>query len=72
MLNIEFPTPINLVCKKCVEESGISPKLIIRKSSSETILIDFAVGDVIVREKSLREKFLQKFKGAERHVHVYK
>ena len=31
MLNIEFPTPINFVCKKCVGASGISPKLFIRK-----------------------------------------
>ena len=31
MLNIELPTPVNFVCKKCVDASGISPKLFTRK-----------------------------------------
>ena len=71
MLNVEFTTPVNFVCKKCVDASGISSKLFVRKSSAKTILNDSAVGDVIVCEKSLRGNVLQKFKGTERQVQVY-
>ena len=35
MLNIEFHSPVNFVCKKCVETSGISANLFARKSSTK-------------------------------------
>ena len=72
MLNIEFPAPINFVCKKCVDVSGISSKLPTRKSSSKTILNDLTVSDVIVCEKALRKKITWKLKDTERQVQVYK
>ena len=72
MLNIEFPTPINFVCKECVDVSGISSKLPTRKSSSKTILNDLTVSDVIVCEKALRKKITWKLKDTERQVQVYK
>ena len=71
MLQIEFRTPINFVCKKFGGASNIPPKLFIRKSSSGTILNDLAVIDVIVCEKSLRKKALRVLKGAGRQVQVY-
>ena len=71
MLNVEFPTPTNFVCKKCVDASAISSELFVRKSSAKTILNDLAVIDVIVCEKSLGKKEPQRLKGAERQVQVY-
>ena len=72
MLNVEFPTPTNFVCKKCVDASAISSELFVRKSSAKTILNDLAVSDVIFCKKYLRGKVSQKPKGAERPVQVYK
>ena len=59
---LEFPAPINLVCKKCVDACDISSKISTRKSSAETILGDLAVNGVIVCKKSLRKKALRKLK----------
>ena len=72
MLNIEFPTPINFFCKKCVDTSGIPSKLLTRKLSTKTILHDLAVSDVIGCEERLRKIVLEKFKDSDRHVQVYK
>ena len=72
MLNIEFPTPINFVCKECVDVSGISSKLPTRKSSTKTILKDLAVTHFIARAKALRGKIPREFKDTERQVQVYK
>ena len=37
MLQIEFHTPTNFVCRKCVGASNISPELYISKSSAKTM-----------------------------------
>ena len=71
MSNIEFPTPTNTVGKKCGGACGISSKLRTRRSSTKTILKDFAVSDVIVFEEALRRRILRKFKDTEREAHVY-
>ena len=72
MLNIEFLSPANFVCKKCVDASGIASELLTRKSSAKTILKDLAVSDVIVCEKPLRKKIPQKPKHLGREVQAYK
>ena len=45
---LDFAKPINFVCKNCLDSSGITDKISIRKSSSKTIVQDLAVNDVIV------------------------
>ena len=50
MPQIEFPTPTNFVCRKCVEASDIPSEIFLRKSSSETTLNEAEVIDVILRE----------------------
>ena len=65
-------TPINFVCKECIEVIEISRKISTMKSSAITILNDLAVNDVIAREKSIRKKVLLTLKGAHRKVQVYK
>ena len=71
MPQLEFRPPANFVCRKFVEESDISSKIFLRKSSAKTILKDLAVRDVIVCEKSLRGKVLREPKGSERQVQAY-
>ena len=51
---LDFPRPVNFVCEDCLESSDLMGKIPIRKSSSQSILKDLAVIDVIVFEKSLR------------------
>ena len=57
MLHVDFPTPLNFVCKKCIGQSGISSEIYTRKSSATTIRGDLQVGDVMVCEKSPRVEF---------------
>ena len=71
MPQIEFPTPTNFVCRKCVDASEIAAEIFLRQSSAKTILNDLAVSDVIVCATSLRKKVLRKLKGSGRKVHVY-
>ena len=70
MLQIEFPTLTNFVCKKCVEASDISPKVFAMNLSAETILNDLAVIDFILCETSLWG-VLRKLKDTDRQVQVY-
>ena len=72
MLNVEFPTPTNFACDKCVSKSGIYSELPTRVSPTKTILQDLTVSDVIVCEKRLRGKVPQKSKDSDRRVQVYK
>ena len=69
---LEFPTPANFFCKKCVKVSEIPGEISIRKPPDKTIVNDMAVSDVIGCEKSLREKVLRELKGAERKLQLYK
>ena len=71
MLHLEFPTPLNYVCEKFIGESEIPPEIFTRNSSAKTIREDLHVNDVMVCDKSLREKILLRFKKYE-EVQVYK
>ena len=62
MTKLEFPTPTNLVCRKCVDASDISSEIFLRKSSTKTILTDLTLIDVIVCGKSLRKKVIRELK----------
>ena len=72
MPQLEFPTPSNSGCRKCVDASDISPNIFLRMSSTETILNDLEVIDVIVCEKPIRGWILKKFKDSGLQVQVYK
>ena len=59
---VEDLAPINFLCLKCSEKNGLEEKLFTRKSSLKHIREDIRVNEIVVCEKSLREKVISRIK----------
>ena len=59
---IEDLAPINFLCLKCLEQSGLEGKLFMRKSSLKHIREDIRINEIVVCEKPLRKKVISKIK----------
>ena len=66
---IEDLAPINFLCIKCLEKSGLEGQLFGRKSSLKHIREDIRVNEIIVCEEHLRTKIIDRIKESE-EVHV--
>ena len=50
MMFIEFPVPLNSICKKCFGKSEMPTKISTRKSSLKNISNDFQANDIMIED----------------------
>ena len=62
MTEIDFTTPLNFLCLKCLDKSNIGSEIFFRKSPLKHIRGDMRVNDIMVCGEHLRSKVLSRIK----------
>ena len=62
MMFIEFPTPLNSICKKCFGKSEMPAKIFTSKPSLKNIRNDLHANDIMICDKPLQPKILRMIK----------